>query len=186
MTLRLEPLDLRGVVDDAVETTRPLVMERRHRVVVRLPEQPVHVMGDRVRLTQVVDNILTNAVKYTDEGGDIEIVLEAPAPRLHMVADDGSADAGTSREDGNAANGGTALIRVRDTGRGIAPKSLPEIFQLFHRIDVPHERPHAGLGIGLAVSRGLVEMHNGRIEALSEGLTRGSEFVVRLPLADRR
>ena len=163
VTLRLESLDLRSVIDGAVETTRTLILERGHALSVQVPELPVTVMGDQVRLTQVVDNILTNAAKYTEEGGRIHLTLEL--------------------DQGKGGSGGEALIRIKDNGRGIARETLPDIFQLFRRIDAPHERSQGGLGIGLAVSRGLVEMHNGRIDAHSDGLTRGSEFTVRLPLS---
>jgi signal transduction histidine kinase/ActR/RegA family two-component response regulator len=159
VTLRLESLDLRSVVDGAVETTRTLIIERGHALSVQVPETPVNVMGDQVRLTQVVDNILTNAAKYTEQGGRIDLTLE-----MNQATNE-------------------ALIRIKDNGRGIARDTLPDIFQLFRRIDTPHERSQGGLGIGLAVSRGLVEMHNGRIDAHSEGLARGSEFTVRLPLS---
>jgi signal transduction histidine kinase len=164
VTLRLEPLDLRSVIDGAVETTRNLIIERRHELSLDFPDVAVNVMGDRVRLTQVVDNILTNAAKYTEEGGSITLSL------------------GTEQD---PAGSGLAVIRIKDNGRGIPREKLPDIFQLFRQIDIPHERAQGGLGIGLAVSRGLVEMHNGRIDVRSEGAHRGSEFIVRLPLSEQ-
>jgi signal transduction histidine kinase len=161
VTLRHEPLELKSVVAAAVETTRMLISQRGHTLHVEVPEETIPVIGDRVRLTQVVDNVLTNAAKYTKEGGKITITLACDA----------------------AVNGapGDAVIRVRDTGVGIAPELLPDLFQLFRRADDSIARSEGGLGIGLALARGLVEMHGGRIEAFSEGSGKGSEFTIRLP-----
>jgi signal transduction histidine kinase/CheY-like chemotaxis protein len=158
VTLRREPLELKSIVAAAVETTRTLITQRGHALQVDVPEEPIPVLGDRVRLTQVVDNVLTNAAKYTPEGGRITVSLEAVAGAP-----------------------GEAVIRVRDTGVGIAADMLPNLFQLFRRADESLARSEGGLGIGLALARGLVEMHGGRIEALSEGHGKGSEFVIRLP-----
>jgi signal transduction histidine kinase len=161
VTLRHEPLELRSVVAAAVETTRTLISQRGHTLHVDVPEETIPVIGDRVRLTQVVDNVLTNAAKYTKEGGKISVSLACDT----------------------AANGapGDAVIRIRDTGVGIAPELLPDLFQLFRRADDSIARSEGGLGIGLALARGLVEMHGGRIEAFSEGPGKGSEFTIRLP-----
>src|SRR5581483_5638612 len=161
VTLRREPLELKSVVAAAVETTRTLITQRGHALQVDVPEEAIPVLGDRVRLTQVVDNVLTNAAKYTQEGGRITVALEIAA--------------GTP---------GEALIRVRDTGVGIAAEMLPNLFQLFRRADDSLARSEGGLGIGLALARGLIEMHGGRIEAFSDGPGKGSEFVIRLPRAN--
>jgi signal transduction histidine kinase/ActR/RegA family two-component response regulator len=158
VTLRREPLELKSIVAAAVETTRTLITQRGHALQLDVPEESIPVLGDRVRLTQVVDNVLTNAAKYTPEGGRISVSLEALAGAP-----------------------GEAVIRVRDTGVGIAADMLPNLFQLFRRADESLARSEGGLGIGLALARGLVEMHGGRIEALSEGHGKGSEFVIRLP-----
>ncbi len=158
VTLRREPLELKTIVAAAVETTRTLISERGHTLRVDVPEEPVPVLGDRVRLTQVVDNVLTNAAKYTDQGGMITVSLETIA-----------------------GSPGEAVIRVRDTGVGIAADMLPNLFQLFRRADDSLARSEGGLGIGLALARGLVEMHGGSIAAASEGPGKGSEFVIRLP-----
>jgi signal transduction histidine kinase len=163
VTLRREPLDLKSIVAGAVETTRTLVSTRGHSLRVDLPDDPVPVIGDRVRLTQVVDNVLTNAAKYTDEGGTIQVVLEL---------DKSGPDAA-----------GEAVIRVKDTGAGIPQDMLSKVFELFRKSDGALARADGGLGIGLALARGLIEMHNGRIEAFSDGLGKGSEFVIRLPRA---
>jgi len=161
VTLRREPIELKSVVAAAVETTRTLITQRGHALQVDVPEEAIPVLGDRVRLTQVVDNVLTNAAKYTQEGGRITVALEIAA--------------GTPEE---------ALIRVRDTGVGIAAEMLPNLFQLFRRADDSLARSEGGLGIGLALARGLIEMHGGRIEAFSDGPGKGSEFVIRLPRAN--
>jgi signal transduction histidine kinase len=161
VTLRREPLDLKSIVSAAIETTRTLINHRNHTLQVEVPEENVAVLGDRVRLTQVVDNVLTNAAKYTREGGKIAISLQTDASAPGTPGD--------------------AVIRVKDTGVGIAPELLPDLFQLFRRADDSLARSEGGLGIGLALSRGLIEMHGGRIEAFSEGPGKGSEFIIRLP-----
>ncbi|MGZ8244779.1 sensor histidine kinase [Methylomagnum sp.] len=157
--LRREPLALADIVQRAVETSRPLIDARGHELTVRLPPEPVRVEGDRVRLAQVVSNLLNNAAKYTDKGGRIMLVVEP------------------SHED--------VLIRVRDNGRGIDPAALSCLFELFYQVDRTLDRAEGGLGIGLSLVRSLVAMHGGAIWAVSEGRGRGSEFLVRLPrLAD--
>jgi signal transduction histidine kinase len=161
ITLRQEAVDLKAVINGAVETTRTLIRARRHALTVDTPDQTVSVLGDPVRLTQIVDNLLTNAAKYTREGGSIGLRLEVEQAR------------GAVRE---------AVIRVRDTGMGIPQDMLPGIFDLFKQVDVPPGRAEGGLGIGLALARGLVEKHGGQIHAHSDGLDCGSEFTVRLPI----
>lgn len=153
--LRLEPLDVSDILDRAVETSRPLIEARRHRLRIQVPAEPIRLMGDLVRLTQVVSNLLANAAKFTDEGGCIEI--------------------GVEREDR------VVLIRVRDNGRGIEPERLACLFDLFYQVDCGIARTEGGLGIGLSLVKRLVEMHNGNVEALSTGLGRGTELCVRLP-----
>ena len=154
--LRQERLDLRGIVDRAVETVRPLIDRRKHELVVTLPAEPVWLIADPVRLEQVVGNLLSNAVKYTDEGGSIWLTLEQEAE---------------------------AVLRVRDTGIGIAPELLPHIFDLFTQADRSSDRSQGGLGIGLTLVEKLVGMHGGTAQAFSAGLGLGSEFTVRLPRA---
>src|SRR5262249_51020273 len=151
-----EPVDLAAVVARAVETCRPLIDGRRHRLSVSAAPGPLRVEGDAVRLAQVVSNLLHNAAKYTEEGG--QIWLSA------------------------GAEGGEAVVRVRDSGMGLPPEMLSSIFDLFTQADRSLDRSQGGLGIGLTLVRRLVEMHRGTVEAHSEGLGRGSEFVVRLPL----
>jgi signal transduction histidine kinase len=162
LTLHKEPVELRDVVQHAVETARPLIEMRRHNLTLRLPDIPLSVKGDPVRLSQVVCNLLTNAGKYTDEGGHIELALD------HVPAEGGTP--------------GDALLRVRDNGRGIEKEVLARLFEPSTHEERLNSGAHGGLGIGLIVVRGLVQMHGGSVEARSEGLGRGSQFTVRLPL----
>lgn len=159
--LQKAPLDLAIVVQQAVETSRPLIDSRRHRLSVVLPPEPVRADGDFTRLTQVVSNLLNNAAKYTDEGGQISVTLEQ-----------------TRQEDGQPP---TAVIRVRDNGRGIDPPALNSLFELFYQVDRNLDRAEGGLGIGLSLVKSLVAMHGGEVEAYSAGRGKGSEFVIRLP-----
>ncbi|MEA2681311.1 MAG: two-component system, chemotaxis family, CheB/CheR fusion protein [Candidatus Binataceae bacterium] len=156
--LRKEPVQLAGVIEQAIESARPMLEGRKHRIEVSLPDCAVAIDGDVVRLTQVLLNLIDNAAKYTPEGGTIELRLEQ--------------------------GDGDAVIRVRDNGIGIAPKLLPYIFDLFTQAERTPDRSSGGLGIGLTVVRSLVELHGGRVDAVSEGLGRGSEFIVRLPLTE--
>jgi CheY-like chemotaxis protein len=124
---------------------------------ITLPNTPLRVVGDPTRLVQILSNLLNNAAKYTDEGG--QLWLE------------------TAQEDGQA------VIRVRDNGLGLAPELLPHVFDLFTQAEHSLDRSQGGLGIGLTLVRNLVDLHGGKIEARSAGLGQGSEFIVRLPLA---
>lgn len=155
MQLLLGPVDLAQPVQQAVEGVEPLVRERRLTLSVSLPAEPVYVEADPTRLQQVVGNLLSNATKYTDPGGAILL---------------------TARQEG-----GEIVLRVRDTGIGIAPEMLPTIFDLFVQAERRLDRSQGGLGIGLTLVRKLVEMHGGTITAHSAGLDKGSEFIVRLP-----
>jgi PAS domain S-box-containing protein len=152
--LDLEKVDMRRIVQDTLVTVGPLIEQRRHETALTLPAEPVWVLADATRLEQVVVNLLNNAAKYTDEGGRIEVSLEHG--RNH------------------------ALLRVRDSGIGIAPELLPRIFDLFTQADPALDRSQGGLGIGLNLVQRLVELHGGSVEAHSLGSRRGSEFVVRL------
>jgi signal transduction histidine kinase/ActR/RegA family two-component response regulator len=155
-------LDLAAVVHQAVETSRPLIDSRRHHLALTLPPAPVRVEGDFVRLSQVVSNLLNNAAKYTDEGGEIWLTLEKEGP--------------------GAAGAREAVIRVRDNGRGIDPSALKILFDLFYQVGHNLDRSEGGLGIGLSLVKSLVEMHGGSVQARSQGRGRGSEFTVHLPL----
>jgi PAS domain S-box-containing protein len=149
-------LDMRGVVERAVESARPLIDRRRHVLTVDIPDGPIWLQADPARLEQVVVNLLNNAAKYTDEGGQIWLGL---------------------RRDGHE-----MVLSVRDSGIGIDLKQFPDIFDLFTQAARSLDRAQGGLGIGLSLVQRLVEMHRGTVEAHSDGLGRGSEFTVRLPL----
>ena len=153
--LRQEHVALGGIVERAVESTHPLITQRRHTLSVRLPTEPLWVYGDAARLEQVVVNLLTNAAKYTDEGGCITL--------------------------GMALEGGDAVLRVQDTGIGIAPELLPRIFELFTQAERSLDRSQGGLGIGLCLVQRLVELHGGTV-AVHSVLGSGSEFAIRLPV----
>jgi len=141
----------------AVETVRSCIQERRHRLEVALPREPVFVNADPGRLDQVLKNLLNNAAKYTEPGGRIWLTAK------------------TRGED--------VVLRVRDNGTGIDREMLPHVFESFWQVQRTLDLSQGGLGIGLALVRKLVEMHGGSVSASSPGLGRGSEFVVRLPLA---
>ena len=153
--LKLESLDLRGVVHRAVESSRPHADLKGQRLTESLPEEALWVEGDAVRLEQVLVNLLDNANKYTDRGGLIAVTLQK--------------------------EGNEAVLRVSDNGLGIAPEVLPHIFELFMQADQSLHRAQGGLGIGLALVQLLVAMHEGRVEARS-ALGQGSEFIVRVPV----
>ncbi len=154
--LQKERVDLADVVARAVESSRPLIDARKVHLKISLPEQATEVEGDLLRLVQVVSNLLINGAKYTGEGGRIELAVEA--------------------------DGDQAILRVRDTGVGIAGAMLPRIFEMFTQVPDQVDRSEGGLGIGLSLVRSLVEQQGGCVQAISAGLGHGSEFVVRLPL----
>ncbi|HKP28243.1 MAG TPA: response regulator [Gemmatimonadales bacterium] len=154
--LRLETICLQDVVSGAVETSRPIIDARRHRLTTTLPDAPVRVHGDLARLTQVVANLLNNAARYQAEGGRIALTV--------------------------AKAGSEALISVGDTGVGLAPEHVPKLFQLFSQGERSADSAHGGLGIGLSLVKTLVELHGGTVKAFSAGLGQGSRFDVRLPV----
>ncbi|MFN0149334.1 MAG: PAS domain S-box protein [bacterium] len=155
--LHRKKINVADAVANAVEATRALVASNRHTLFVTLPSEPVFLDADPIRLEQSLTNLLTNAAKYTPAEGRIRLIV--------------------TRE------GNEAVISVIDTGIGIAPEVLPRIFESFQQVH-PSDSPSAGLGIGLTLSRRLVELHGGRMEARSAGIGGGSEFVVRLPAAE--
>lgn len=155
LELRREPIELACVVNHAVEACRAAMDQCRHELTVSLPPQPVYVDGDRARLAQMFANLLTNACKYSEPGTPISLTVEQ------------------QDED--------VIVSVKDSGIGIAPDMLPKIFSMFMQVDRSSQRSQGGLGIGLTLVRQLAEMHGGSITASSEGLGRGSEFVVSLP-----
>jgi CheY-like chemotaxis protein/two-component sensor histidine kinase len=157
LAVRMQRVDLKEIVQQAVETCRPLLAAVHHELVVTLCEEPCAVMGDFTRLAQVVSNLVGNAAKFTAPGGRIEVFLT---------------------------NDGTdAVLRVRDNGRGMDPATIANVFDLFYQGAHESERAGTGLGIGLALVKSLVALHGGRVEAVSEGRGLGSEFIVSLPCA---
>jgi PAS domain S-box-containing protein len=155
ITLKKEPLSLSDVVDAAVETSRHLVEQHEHSLNVRMNDPNIRLEGDHARLVQVIANLLANAAKFTPKGGHISLVVERSA--------------------------GDAVIRVRDTGVGIAKAAQGRVFELFAQEETTLARSQGGLGIGLTLVKRLVDMHGGRVTVQSEGQGRGSEFKVTLP-----
>ncbi len=158
--LRRERVDIAAIVRNAVETSNPLIQASNHRLTLSLPDTPVWLDGDPVRLAQILSNLLNNAAIYTDRGG--RIVVTARQAR------------------------GSAVLSVRDNGPGIAAKDMKNIFEMFSRGERSTTRGQGGLGIGLALARKLAEMHGGTIDVVSEGPGRGSEFTVKIPVAAKQ
>src|SRR5690606_13326026 len=156
--LRKEVVLLHDVIEQALETSRPAIQKAGHRLNVLLFPDPVYVEADVTRLAQVFNNLLNNASKYTEPGGNIGLNL-----RLE---------------------GGEAIVSITDDGLGIPPDLLNEVFEMFTQVDRSLERSRSGLGIGLNIVKQLVAMHGGRVEAYSEGLGKGSRFMVFLPLVE--
>ena len=156
LVLRMQPTELAAALDVAIETARPLIDAKRHVLSVTLPHEPVQLTADPLRLAQIVSNLLTNAAKYTDPEGQIRLSASCEADQL--------------------------TIRVADSGVGISAENLPRIFDMFSQVHPTMNRSEGGLGIGLALAKGLVKLHGGTIEAGSNGLGHGSEFTVRLPV----
>jgi CheY-like chemotaxis protein len=153
--LKKELIEVKSLIEAAVEAAQPLMDVKRHALHVEIPEKPILVNADPIRLAQVMSNLLTNAAKYTPPGGIITVGSYLEAQDL--------------------------IVFVRDNGIGLAPEMIPEIFEMFSQVKSPNGASESGLGIGLALSRGLVQLHGGRITAKSAGLGKGSEFVVALP-----
>ena len=154
--LREQPLLLSAVVEQAIESARPLIEERGHRIALDLPSEPVRFLADPARLAQVFANLLNNAAKYTDLGGRIWLRARV--------------------------DGGTLVVGVKDDGPGLTKELCKQAFDLFMQGPQTRARARGGLGIGLTLVRRLVELHGGTVEALSDGPGRGTEFVIRLPL----
>ncbi len=147
--------ELAAVVATAIEAARPIIDSKRHALSVTLPDEPVWWEADPVRLAQVLSNLLINAGKYTDPAGEIDLSIALERKEI--------------------------VIRVRDDGVGIAPELMPRLFTMFSQAEDAHTRSEGGLGIGLALARGLIDLHGGTITASSPGVGKGSEFVIRLP-----
>ena len=156
MELRKEPVSLIAVIDAALEISRSAIEQAGHELAVVVPDEPIFVNADATRLAQIVSNLLNNSAKYTHRGGHVRLAA--------------------GRE------GGMAVLSVKDNGIGIPPAMIGRVFEMFTQVDRTLEKTTGGLGIGLSLVKGLLEMHGGTIEARSDGEGRGSEFVVRLPV----
>jgi PAS domain S-box-containing protein len=155
LVLRIQPTDLASLVAAAVETARPVIDTKRHTLSIELRDEHVRIDADPLRMAQILSNLLTNAAKYTDPEGRIRLSAKCEP---HEV-----------------------VIEVADSGIGIRAEALPTIFAMFAQVPSTRDRSEGGLGIGLALTKGLIELHGGKIEARSAGLGRGSQFTVRLP-----
>jgi PAS domain S-box-containing protein len=156
LQLQRQRISLHDVVNQAVEIVRPLVDSRRHHLQVVLPSAPIELDADPDRLRQIVVNLLNNAAKYTDPGGEIVVTLDR--------------------------QGDEAVLRVRDTGVGMQPEQMVTIFDLFTQAHPSLHQSQSGLGLGLALVRDLVTLHGGTVQARSAGIGKGSEFIVHLPI----
>jgi PAS domain S-box-containing protein len=156
--LNRERTTLDKVIRQAIETSSPLILAQQHELTIDLPSRDIGLDADVVRLTQVFANLLNNAAKYTPRNGKISVTAEE--------------------------QGGSVTVRISDNGIGIPPELLPKVFDLFMQVDKTLERAQGGLGIGLSLVKRLIEMHEGTVEAQSQGVGHGSVFVVRLPIAD--
>ncbi len=154
--LRTRKTDLRDVVNAAIEMSTPVIEQKGHKLKVNVPSGPVYLLADSARLTQALMNLLTNAAKYTNPNGLVELTAG--------VEDD------------------QVVISVRDDGIGIEASALPKVFKMFFQVDSSMERAQEGLGIGLSLVKSIVELHGGTVEAHSEGIGQGSEFVLRVPV----
>ncbi len=155
LALRMQSTDLSTVIEAAVETARPTIDSKRHILTVDMPPEPIRFVADPLRVSQVLSNLLTNAAKYTDPEGQIHVTARCESDQV--------------------------VIRVKDSGIGISATALPRVFNMFSQVHSTTDRSEGGLGIGLALAQGLIELHGGTIEAHSAGLGCGSEFTVRLP-----
>jgi PAS domain S-box-containing protein len=155
LQLRKQAVDLATLVASAVETARPLIDSKQHVMETVLPSEPIELEVDPLRLSQALSNLLTNAAKYTDPSGRIRLVVSVDA--------------------------GDLSIAVSDSGIGVSAEAIPKLFEMFSQVDSPVDRAEGGLGIGLALVKGLVALHGGTVEAASDGPGRGSTFTIRLP-----
>jgi signal transduction histidine kinase len=156
ITLHKATVEMHKVIDLALETSRPLIEARRHELNLTVPEDPLPLNADVIRLAQVVSNLLNNAAKYTPEGGKTWLTV--------------------------ARKNGDAIVSVRDTGEGIPKNLLPKLFKLFTQAERTLDRAQGGLGLGLTIVQKIVELHGGWVEAKSDGPGKGSEFIVCLPV----
>jgi PAS domain S-box-containing protein len=155
LDLRIERVALSDVLEAALETSRPLIDASGHTLVLAVPDTPIYLRADPVRLSQVFSNLLNNAAKYTETGGRIDVVATEDEAQV--------------------------TISIKDTGIGISRDMLPHVFEIFTQGKLARDRAQGGIGIGLSLVKGLVELHGGSVAARSDGAGRGSEFIVRLP-----
>ena len=160
LELRKQRAELAAILNAAVESNRSLIQKRGHGFTMTIPDVPIYLNADIVRLSQVFSNLLNNSAKFTGREGHISLV------------------AGVDRD--------SIIVSVIDTGIGISPEQMPHIWELFYQLDSALDQSYGGLGVGLSLVRQLVEMHEGSVEAHSEGLGKGSEFTVRLPILQER
>jgi len=158
IVLEKEFVDLRSLIDQSVDMADPHIRKHRHQLTVTIPRYPVWVHGDPVRIEQMIVNVLNNAAKYTDPGGEITLSCYADTTHVH--------------------------ISIKDNGMGIEPEMLARIFEPFLQIDTKRSHATGGLGVGLSLTYNLAELHHGKVEARSEGLGKGSEFIISLPLSE--
>ncbi len=154
--LRRQIVELASVVEQAIETVRPMIDAHEHKLNVSLPDGPVPLNADPTRLAQIIGNLLNNAAKYSNRGGHIWLSASSAGNEL--------------------------VLHVRDSGIGIDSAALPKVFDMFVQLDKGHGRTHGGMGIGLTLVRRLVELHGGTVEASSSGVGEGSAFTVRMPV----
>jgi PAS domain S-box-containing protein len=155
LALRLQTTTLTSIIESAIETARPIIEAKRHALKIEISDEPARFAADHLRLSQVLSNLLTNAAKYTDPGGEI---------RLRATCD---AD--------------TVMFSVTDNGIGIPDSALAEVFSMFSQVKSAQDRSEGGLGIGLALAKGLIHLHRGTLEVRSDGIGRGSEFTAKIP-----
>jgi PAS domain S-box-containing protein len=162
LSIRTERVSMATIISRALETVRPAAEAASHTLVVDLPSEAIYVDADELRLTQAVVNILGNAVRYTDVGGTISIGAHSTGPEAPA----------------------SAVVEISDNGRGIDPEYLQLIFSMFVQGKDPLNRGASGLGVGLALARGIVELHHGTVTAFSEGIGKGAKFIIRMPMAE--
>jgi signal transduction histidine kinase len=155
LDLRLEDTELADILEAAVETARPIIDAKRHTFTIEAPDESVQFMADPLRLAQILSNLLTNAAKYTDPEGQIQLRVACDRQDICFV--------------------------VKDSGIGIPAEALKNIFEMFSQVKSAQDRSEGGLGIGLSLTKGLVDLHGGTIDARSGGPGLGSEFIVHLP-----
>jgi signal transduction histidine kinase len=157
LTIKPKRCELHDIVRSAVDTAKPRIDARQHSLTVTVPDEPLYVDADPTRLSQVFSNLLNNAANYTEAGGRIALSVSAEPNEI--------------------------VVSVKDNGIGIEPEMLTPVFQMFAQADESLERVHGGLGVGLTLAKHVVDLHHGSIDARSDGIGKGSEFIVRLPRA---